>query len=135
VERYRRIDYETAKKAFDQNEKEYGRADGANGNGVFIDFAMTEAGACSFNSPVEDANVFTTPWSAVVTYRRAGSPWQEQVCAENTREYYAGTDTQISHATARLLEHVFAFKGKPIAWTPNDAPAVFRLRCSVPFDW
>jgi len=97
VERYRRIDYETAKKAFDQNEKEYGRADGANANGVFIDFDDRGKGL-QLQFTVEDANVFTTPWSAVVTYRRAGSTWQEQVCAENTREYYAGTDTLIPHA-------------------------------------
>ena len=96
VERYRLVDYETAKKAFDQNEKEYGRADGANANGVFIDFDDHGKGL-QLQFTVEDANVFTAPWSAVVTYRRAGSPWQEQVCAENTREYYAGTDTLIPH--------------------------------------
>ena len=97
VERYRLVDYETAKKAFDQNEKEYGRADGANANGVFIDFDDRGKGL-QLQFTVEDANVFTAPWSAVVTYRRAGSPWQEQVCAENTREYYSGKDTQIPHA-------------------------------------
>jgi len=97
VERYRLVDYETAKKAFDQNEKEYGRADGANANGVFIDFEDKGKGL-QLQFTVEDENVFTTPWSAVVTYRRAGSPWQEQVCAENTREYYAGKDTLIPHA-------------------------------------
>jgi hypothetical protein len=97
IERYRLVDYETAKKAFDQNEKEYGRADGANANGVFIDFDDRGKGL-QLQFTVEDANVFTTPWSAVVTYRRAGSPWQEQVCAENTREYYAGKDTLIPHA-------------------------------------
>jgi hypothetical protein len=97
IERYRLVDYETAKEAFDQNEKEYGRADGANANGVFIDFDDKGKGL-QLQFTVEDANVFTTPWSAVVTYRRAGSPWQEQVCAENTREYYAGTDTLIPHA-------------------------------------
>jgi hypothetical protein len=97
VERYRRIDYETAKKAADQNEKENGRADGANANGVFVDFDDRGKGL-QLQFTVEDANVFTAPWSAVVTYRRAGSPWQEQVCAENIREYYAGKDTQIPHA-------------------------------------
>jgi hypothetical protein len=97
IERYRLVDYETAKEAFDQNEKEYGRADGANANGVFIDFDDKGKGL-QLQFTVEDANVFTTPWSAVITYRRAGSPWQEQVCAENTREYYSGKDTLIPHA-------------------------------------
>jgi hypothetical protein len=97
VERYRLVDYETAKKAADQNEKEYGRADGAIGNGVFVDFDDRGKGL-QLQFTVEDAKFFTTPWSASVTYRRAGSPWQEQVCAENIREYYAGKDTQIPHA-------------------------------------
>jgi hypothetical protein len=35
---------------------------------------------------VEDDNVFTTPWSATVTYRRPLGGWLEYVCAENTRE-------------------------------------------------
>ena len=35
---------------------------------------------------VEDENVFTTPWSATVTYRRGFEDWQEVVCPENTRE-------------------------------------------------
>jgi hypothetical protein len=33
-----------------------------------------------------------------VTYRKAGSQWQEQVCAENTFEYYASKDTNIPRA-------------------------------------
>ena len=44
---------------------------------------------------VEDPNVFTAPWGAKVTYLRAGSFFQEQVCAENTREYYDDVDTKI----------------------------------------
>jgi hypothetical protein len=28
--------------------------------------------------------VFTTPWSALVTYRHAQGDWPEAVCAENT---------------------------------------------------
>ena len=39
---------------------------------------------------VEDPNIFTTPWSAFVTYRKLNPrvQWQEQVCAENPVEYY-----------------------------------------------
>jgi hypothetical protein len=32
---------------------------------------------------VEDPSVFTTPWSAYVTYRPATEPFVEQICAEN----------------------------------------------------
>src|SRR5712691_6571779 len=37
-------------------------------------------------SRTSDLNVFTTPWSATVTYRRPLGGWLEYVCAENTRE-------------------------------------------------
>src|ERR1051326_1441013 len=37
VERYRMVDNDTMQKAFEQNEKEFGRVDGPNGNGVFYD--------------------------------------------------------------------------------------------------
>ena len=94
VERYRLVDYDTAKRVSDQNEKDYGRADGANGNGVFVDFD-DRGGGLQVQYTVDDPNVYTAPWSASVTYRRAGSAWQEQVCAENTREYYANKDTTI----------------------------------------
>ena len=39
---------------------------------------------------VEDPNVFTTPWSALVTYRRLAGPFEERICADNPVEYYKG---------------------------------------------
>jgi hypothetical protein len=40
---------------------------------------------------VEDDGVFTMPWSATITYLRAGhTDWNERVCAENVDHYYAG---------------------------------------------
>jgi len=40
---------------------------------------------------VEDAGVFTMPWTATITYRRPlHTEWEEFVCAENVHEYYAG---------------------------------------------
>ena len=94
VERYRLVDHETKQRAFDQNEKEFGRVDGPNGNGVFVDFEEKGKGL-QLHYTVDDSNVFTMPWSAVVTYRKAGSQWQEQVCAENLTEYYAAKDTKV----------------------------------------
>ena len=49
---------------------------------------------------VEDPKVFTTPWSARVTYRPVTGVWPEAVCSENPREYYAGRNTPIPQAQA-----------------------------------
>ncbi len=38
---------------------------------------------------VADTGVFTMPWSASVTYRRAAGDWVERICAENTHVYYS----------------------------------------------
>jgi hypothetical protein len=43
---------------------------------------------------VEDPNVFTMPWSAASTYRKAAIPLEERVCAENLHVYYAPNDTR-----------------------------------------
>ena len=36
---------------------------------------------------IDDENVFTTPWSATLTYMRGTVPWPETVCAENRFEF------------------------------------------------
>jgi hypothetical protein len=98
VERYRLLDYEATKAAVARDEKENfqipppGPAEGQpvdrdyKGNGLQLEFT------------VEDEGVFTTPWSATITYRRGLGEWGEYVCAENTREYYAGKDTAVPTA-------------------------------------
>jgi len=97
VERYRLVNYAEAKAAFDANEKEFVRVDTANGNGVFIDFDYRGKGL-QLEFTVDDANVFTATWGAKVTYLKAGGIWQEQVCAENTREYYDDKSTSVPTA-------------------------------------
>jgi hypothetical protein len=67
VERYRLLDYETAKEALERNAKE--NFDGNRGDlplridpnyrGKHLQLAFT----------VDDEGVFTTPWSATITYR------------------------------------------------------------------
>jgi hypothetical protein len=52
---------------------------------------------------VEDESVFTTPWSATVTYRHGvnwfgSQEWPETVCAENRHEYYGAKDTAVPQA-------------------------------------
>jgi hypothetical protein len=75
VERYRLIDYDTARQAQELAEKEWPRA-GDNvdrsyrGKGLQLEFT------------VEDAGVFTMPWSATITYLRARrTEWEERICA------------------------------------------------------
>jgi len=50
---------------------------------------------------VEDEGVFTTPWSATVTYRRPLSPlvaqWPEYACAQNI-QWYSGKDAAVPTA-------------------------------------
>jgi hypothetical protein len=91
VERYRLIDYETAKEAQERGAKENFRFGAANPNdrreGLQLDFT------------IEDAGAFTTPWSASITYRRPlATEWEEFVCAENRHEYYAGKETEVPRA-------------------------------------
>jgi hypothetical protein len=92
VERYRLVDYEVAKEAQERAQKENGRARAFDvdpdykGKGLQLEFT------------VEDEGVFTTPWSALITYRRAVGEWPDYVCAENRHEYYAGKDTVVPTA-------------------------------------
>ena len=86
VERYHLIDGAAAKAAQDRYEKIDGRLNAAP---RLLDPDMTKKGL-QVTVTVEDPNVFTTPWSGTVTYRRESPSmtWLEQVCAENPNEYY-----------------------------------------------
>jgi hypothetical protein len=88
VERYRLLDYEAAKAAEERGEKEnfgipmadegIGRDPDYKGKGLQLLFT------------VEDEGVFTTPWSATVTYRHPSVPlgqWPEIVCADGAKAY------------------------------------------------
>jgi hypothetical protein len=96
VERYQLLGYEAAKEALERAGKELwrlpGPADGwepdpnYRGKGLQLQFT------------VEDEGVFTRPWSATITYRRVAREWPETVCAENTHEYYAGTNSVVPRA-------------------------------------
>jgi hypothetical protein len=97
IERYRLVDYETARRAQESNVRENG--DVATEQAAAIDPNYRGKGL-QVQFTVDDREFFTTPWSGVATYRRAGSPWMENVCAENTHEYYNGTLTKIPQANA-----------------------------------
>jgi hypothetical protein len=83
VERYRLIDYEDAKEGLDRDARENFRAGAGNIDrnyrGKHLQVRYT----------VEDEGVFTTPWSATVTYGRGSNDWPEVACAENPHVYYS----------------------------------------------
>ncbi len=83
VERYRLIDYQDAKEGLDRDAKENFRAGAGNIDrnyrGKHLQVRYT----------VEDEGVFTTPWSATVTYGRGSTEWPEIACAENPHVYYS----------------------------------------------
>jgi len=81
VERYRLLDYEDAKEGLDRDAKENLRPGGImdrNYRGKYLKLLFT----------VEDEGVFTTPWSATITFGRGTDQWPETVCAENIHQYY-----------------------------------------------
>src|SRR5499427_4200823 len=88
VERYRLIDYEAAKEAHEWGSKENGLARGA------IDYDYKGKGL-QLQFTVEDEGVFTMPWSATVTYRRALGEWPEMACAESLRSTYVTKDSAV----------------------------------------
>jgi hypothetical protein len=93
VERYRMLDYESAKEGFERDTKEYNEPRGmpvANPQGKYLQLRFT----------VEDKNVFTTPWTATMTFRYVGNgplDWQEQACAENIF-WYPGKEADVPRA-------------------------------------
>jgi hypothetical protein len=84
VERYRLIDYEAGKEAAERHEAENGSIP-VDATGVVVD-ADYRGKALQIEVTVDDPGVFTTPWKALVTYRRAASEWPENICAENLLE-------------------------------------------------
>jgi hypothetical protein len=92
VERYRLRDYDDVKDALERNVKENWLVRGDVWTGrrseKFLQLHVT----------IEDEGVFTTPWTATLTYAPGGSQVAENVCAENPREYYNNRDSDIPTA-------------------------------------
>jgi hypothetical protein len=92
VERYRRVDYADAKDAMERNARENSRTPGA-------DFDANYRGkVLQLHFTVEDAAVFTMPWTSTITYRPAVGAWTDLICAENRHEYFAGRDAAVPQA-------------------------------------
>jgi hypothetical protein len=88
VERYQLLDYEDAKEGLERSAKENMRFGNIDGAGKYLQLYLT----------VEDKGVFTTPWSATITYGRASGELDEVVCAENRHEYYYNKDSEVPTA-------------------------------------
>jgi hypothetical protein len=94
IERFRLIDNKDAFAAIHKGDAENKHVGGLIGDGVDLDMSYKGKGL-ELQITVEDPNIFREPWHGTVTYVRPLGQWQEMVCAENTREYYASKDTAI----------------------------------------
>jgi hypothetical protein len=94
TERYRLISTEEAQEAYARDAKENARNQqefDPDYRGRVLQLLFT----------VDDPNVFTTPWSATVTYRHmTQDQWLENVCAENPNKYGTEEDAQVPTAKA-----------------------------------
>jgi hypothetical protein len=91
VERYRLRDYDDVKDALDRNKKENWLFNGdvfSKHRGSFLQVHVT----------IEDEGVFTTPWTATLTYVPGPDQVAESVCAENRHEYYNNKDADVPKA-------------------------------------
>ena len=89
VERYRLVDYAAAKDGLERDAKENMRFGNINRNdgSKFLQLQLT----------VEDEGVFTTPWTATITYGH-GTDFPEMACAENIHEYYYNKNSDVPRA-------------------------------------
>src|SRR5258708_22278549 len=81
VERYRLREYDDVKDAIERNKKENWLLNGdvfSNHRGKFLQLHVT----------IEDEGVFTTPWTATLTYVPGPDVMAEAVCAENPHQNY-----------------------------------------------
>jgi hypothetical protein len=96
VERYRLIDYEAAREAWQRGGRENIR--GGVVNEGYAPDPNYKGKALQLQFTVQDDGVFTTAWSATKTYRRIFRTWPERVCAENPHRY--GTEKDAAVPTA-----------------------------------
>ena len=97
VERYRLLDYDAANEAEERGSRESFPAFPAADPGLARDPDYKGKGL-QLEFTVDDDVVFTTPWSAAISYRRPLGEWPEMVCAETTREMFTGTEVRLPRA-------------------------------------
>jgi hypothetical protein len=98
VERYRLIEYEAAKEAEERGAKENRRMPFRAGATSLAADPHYKGKALQLQFTVEDEGVFTTPWSATITYWRSFGEWPEHVCAESLRSTYVTKESAVPRA-------------------------------------
>ena len=91
VERYRLRDYQDVAGAIERNKKENWMFSGdvwSKHRGKFLQVQVT----------VDDAGVFTAPFTATMTYVPNPGLLPESICAENVHEYYNNKDSDVPKA-------------------------------------
>src|SRR5215471_15570278 len=91
VERYRLRDYDDVKDAIERNRQENWLFNGdvfSGYRGKFLQLHVT----------IEDEGVFTTPWTATLTYVPGPDQLPETVCAENRAQYYYKNEADVPRA-------------------------------------
>jgi len=92
IERYRLRDYDDVKDAIERNNKE---------NWLFQGDVWSRQRAGKFlqlHVTIEDEGVFTTPWTATLTYSPGSAGITEGVCSENRMEYYNNKEADVPRA-------------------------------------
>jgi hypothetical protein len=97
VERYRLLDYADAKDALERNAKENSYIPVTGATGVVEIDPNYRGKVLQLRFTVDDAGVFTRPWTATITYRPNIGPWTEVICAENL-QWYSGQDSTVPQA-------------------------------------
>ena len=93
VERYRLLDYEAAKEGLERDAKEYP---------VIPNTSMQRDPAYRGKHLQLLFRVFTTPWSATITYGRPSGAWVEDVCAEGAaNSHYAPREEDVFPTAVR----------------------------------
>jgi hypothetical protein len=88
VERYSLREYADVKDAIERHKKENWLPAGdifSQHRGKFLQLHLT----------IEDEGVFTTPWTATLTYVPGRDQMSEVVCAENTHQYYYNNEADV----------------------------------------
>jgi hypothetical protein len=91
VERYALRDYDDVKDAIERNRQENWLFNGdvfSGHRGKFLQLHVT----------IEDEGVFTTPWTATLTYVPGPDQLPETVCAENRAQYYYNNEADVPRA-------------------------------------
>ena len=96
VERYKLLDYAAAKEAADRGQRNNRRLPSSDPG--FAPDPNYRGQGLQLQFRVEDEGMFTTPWSAAVTYQRPLGEWREMACAENPHGYFRGKRAAIPTA-------------------------------------